>query len=465
MLKHILPVLLCLLLLSGCAGQPSPSAEVTPTPTAETLSPAQSPLPEPPSGSVRVEAHWDMLEERARPLARRWYEEYTDDLLPADGYGPLVPYIGGEKLVRWGWPTEDGSPYVSSEYLYGFATAHGVMVTDAVFDSIYAPAYYDVATASHRTLPLWVVTRTVISPEGEPHTAAGVAAQDGSWYTGLVFSSSDLAYGTPHVISCETGLLMLETPERAVMIGLDGTERYRLTADQFLSPNSEARSWFFSGAIHFGLQQRGPYWSFQEALIYGSEVTGEPIWLDSRTGIRLDGQPDDVPTEPEDAWTRTFFSGGWHDCEDTSVLYFDDGTVLDLTLTLPKYLAMPRYVAPPLLIFEDEYSATVTDLEGNILFRWDVPEGGFHSISLLSSPGEDPPLVQYHRWDDPDSYIPVETVLSPEGIIYSGRVDVLTAYGDTLSIVEPEWYLLLDIRGNELLRLPRVAMLDHPADD
>ena len=46
----------------------------------------------------RVETHWDKLTPYDPPeqVARRYYEGYTDRLIPAGDYGPLYPFDGGE---------------------------------------------------------------------------------------------------------------------------------------------------------------------------------------------------------------------------------------------------------------------------------------------------------------------------------------------------------------------------------
>ncbi len=60
----------------------------------------------------------------------RWYDDYTDTLIPRDDYGPLRPYCGN--IVDF------NSPFFGSTelYLYGLCTESGVIVTDPVYTSV-----------------------------------------------------------------------------------------------------------------------------------------------------------------------------------------------------------------------------------------------------------------------------------------------------------------------------------------
>ena len=103
---RIAPVLLALaLLLSACGA------------------PAEAPESAQPQQGVAV--HWDVLTPEAENIAERRYEEYTDELIPADDYGPLVPYIGGEANGEW-----------EQSWFYGLATRDGEIVTDPVYDGV-----------------------------------------------------------------------------------------------------------------------------------------------------------------------------------------------------------------------------------------------------------------------------------------------------------------------------------------
>ncbi len=109
MKKRIIAAALCLTLLLAACGSPAQSPSATPTP-------AQS-------GGVNVTVHWDVLTPKPENIAGRWYEGYTDELIPSDEYGELVPYIGGET----------SNEYMGTSWNYGLATRDGVIVTDPVY--------------------------------------------------------------------------------------------------------------------------------------------------------------------------------------------------------------------------------------------------------------------------------------------------------------------------------------------
>ncbi len=110
-------LLAALLLLSGCAGgvEGSPSSDEP-----EALSP--------------VYTDWSKLTNYEAPEERftRRYTAFTDHLIPAEDYGPLLPYVGAVT----------GDRYTNVEK-YGLVTLEGEIVTDPVYTNIYRPCYYD----------------------------------------------------------------------------------------------------------------------------------------------------------------------------------------------------------------------------------------------------------------------------------------------------------------------------------
>ena len=145
--------------------------------------------------------------ENTTPLVQRRYEGYTDDLIPADDYGQLVPYIGGEASAQ-GWGTG---------WYYGLATRDGVIVTDPVFLEIEALSYYDSGARATRQAPLLILRQGGVNEDADPgdsgyyYNRYGLAAMDGAWYTGLAYSAL--------ICQSELGALMFETGGDVVMIG------------------------------------------------------------------------------------------------------------------------------------------------------------------------------------------------------------------------------------------------------
>lgn len=153
MKKAILLGLALALVLTGCA---APAAE-TPEPT-ESVSP--------------VYTDWSKLTpyEAPKALYTRRYEGYTDHVIPADDYGPLVPFAGNVVYNKRG----------GISYTYGLATLTGEVVTDPVFLSV---EYLEDVVGT----PL-LLTRTF--PGEDFPLRSALCAQDGSWCTDFVYGDA-----------------------------------------------------------------------------------------------------------------------------------------------------------------------------------------------------------------------------------------------------------------------------------
>ena len=203
MKKTVLFALIIALMLSACGA------------------PAAGPTPAPDAGP-NVDVHWDVLTPKPENVAERWYEDYTPDLIPSDEYGQLVPYIGGEAQSEiWG-----------NSWFYGLATRDGVIVTDPVFLEINTLDWYDPAKYG-RVQGGALTLRTAIRSETEPadeyalgfEDRYGLAAIDGSWYTGQVY--------TDLVCQSELGALFFDLDGDLVMVSdVGGAELWRWEAGE-----------------------------------------------------------------------------------------------------------------------------------------------------------------------------------------------------------------------------------------
>lgn len=157
-------LLAALLLLSGCAGGP----EATSSDETEEVAP--------------VYTDWSKLTDYEAPQQRftRRYTDFTDHLIPAEDYGPLLPYVGAI----------NGDRYTNVEK-YGLVTLQGEIVTDPVYTNIYQPYCYDYATSQSQLSSFWVLERSAEQAQsGEWEMRLALAALDGSWCTG-----EDFVYG------------------------------------------------------------------------------------------------------------------------------------------------------------------------------------------------------------------------------------------------------------------------------
>lgn len=107
--------------LTGC-GQPA----------VESLPPQPSPAPTAkpiPTDGPYVYTDYSQLEDNApRPdIYTRWYGEFTDHLIPASDYGPLIPFSGDGAEEAWGT-----SDYAAE----GLMTLDGKVVVDPVYSAV-----------------------------------------------------------------------------------------------------------------------------------------------------------------------------------------------------------------------------------------------------------------------------------------------------------------------------------------
>lgn len=168
------------LLLTGCsASGPAPS------PAAESHSP--------------VYTDWSALTPYETPKEHytRRYAEFTDTVIPADDYGPLIPFHGAT-LGR----SQNG--WTDSFPLWGLVTLEGEVVVDPVFSSAFAPIGYQSNGQAAGLPDVLILTKTVEVPGGEPRALSALCARDGHWCTEFLYSYDwefffdlDLSKGIP----------------------------------------------------------------------------------------------------------------------------------------------------------------------------------------------------------------------------------------------------------------------------
>lgn len=375
-LGRIAPVLALALLLSACGG-PEPQQTPEPTPT--------------PSG---VAVHWDVLTPRPENIAERRYEGYTDHLIPADDYGDLMPYIGGEAATDW-----------EQSWFYGLATHDGEIVTDPVYTEVNALGWFDYRQGKTRhedVLILRSAVPTGSAPSQEPapdfEDRYGLAAIDGSWYTGQIY--------TMLICDSQLGALLFDTAGDAVMIGLDGQEIFRWKAGAIpvdgLDPD-DAFGWIANTV--------GPYMEFMS----GYDGRNEPIvrYVDLRSGAVYNERPAD---------------------------YNDEYVEQD-------------YVSGDRVITGIYGENRLEDLEGNVL----LTTNGWLDWMYMSY-GDGLPLCVstiYEQDEETEEYIPTNFVYSRDGeLICKARGEVMQ-WGDRLMIADETNYRVTDLEGNDLIRLTR----------
>ena len=369
--------------------------------------------PEASAPDVTITAHWDMLEPLHTPKVERWYEEYTDHLIPSDEYGQLVPYIGGNV----------SSPS-TTDWVYGLATQDGVIVTDPVYsEAEYISASgdpLDSTTSFHLLL-----TTYEMDGDGIPEPRLGVAAGDGSWYTGQVYRK--------HLRTCALGSLMVTPDEDLVMVSPDGTATpFHLSQDVALPTLPTGLAWPYL------------YWPTDDTMT-------NFVYIDLRDGTVSTQPPADFQA-PSYVEGKGYFPDGWFQLEGTTLAIHTDADAVH-TLDVGEGCTRAEVNGDRvLLVYDtDPVSFRVTDWEGNDIFDGT----GYAPSFLFPTYSDTPALLSYYTtfFDDPtQSYV----VMSRDGKSPFAAQGFVHQYGNRLIYATQSHYILSNLAGDPLLCLPRL---------
>jgi hypothetical protein len=319
-------VLFPALLLAAC----TPTAEPSPTPGAKSLPPASTTAAPETSSGPNVATDWSRLTpyEPEEPLYTRRYAEYTDTLVPANNYGPLIPYLGEDRgdIGR----------------LYGLVTLAGELVTDPVFTRVWrggtSGGYHD-----NPPLPYLMLTKGVSSssPDEWPGPSLwAMAAPDGSWCTEFKYVMEEelVIWGRDQYSSCsEDGLFVLDGDALVYLDGATGGERIRVALEgdeQAYSALASAR-WADSEVL-YSLGTHAPPSDHPPEMADGHELhgflAGGEGWRWYRDGTELvflrEGEKRRLKTDVDPAevmWGQILFL----DRGDGGIIYMTmDGKVL-----------------------------------------------------------------------------------------------------------------------------------------
>lgn len=167
------------LLLTACG---SPETEGTPTPTPEPT-PTQTAEPTP-SGPL-VYTDWSKLEpyQPKTAIYTRRYEDFTDTLIPADDYGPLMSFAGAALTETW-------EGYNADYNLYGLVTLKGEVVVDPVFTNAFYLEERDEWGNLIDRPNVMLLGKVFYDEEGYPEERYALCAGDGSWCTDFLYEYS-----------------------------------------------------------------------------------------------------------------------------------------------------------------------------------------------------------------------------------------------------------------------------------
>ncbi len=404
---------------------------------ASVLEVESSPVP-PPESTKLVTVHWDMLESPNLPdpkttLANRWYDQYMDDLIPSEEYGPLVPYIGNEVSNQW-W---------GGGWYYGLATQDGTIVTDPVFLTAAHSGYYDQNTYCN-IYPEPAVLR--LSKPTADRQLTGLAAEDGSWYTGLIYTST--------LSTSKDGLLMAELNGDVVMLNWSGQEVFRWPAESITLPDFDPEGFMWHNGGTSG------HWLRYDHYYDHTTETMYSYFVDLRNGTVRDTQPADwSESGPQQDPGAITFGGGWYvpsTTGDPVELHLYNGKEIP-QYPLPKGYRILAVDGDRVLLYQANYSnlRTLTDLDGNVIAE-DIP----NAPNFVAKYTNVPSLLSY-TIQDSSSWHNLEIVLDRDGNeLLIARDDSLRQFANHLTFADDDYYRLTDLEGNDLIRIPR-----FPDDD
>lgn len=356
--------------------------------------------------TTTVTAHWDRLEPIHTPKSQRWYEEYTDHLIPSKEYGPLIPYIGGS-LATTPEPL----------WIYGLATQDGVMVTD--------PVFYEVSYLEDTDTPMLVLTTYETDANGNAQQRLGLAAADGSWYSGQDY--------TRLLGVWQQGVIMVTPEETLEIVAPDGTATPFHTSRKVDLP-----------ALPSSVIWPCLHWPTDDTML-------NYLYIDLRDGTVSTQTPADFHPSTYTEGKGTF-ADGWFQLEGTTLTIH---TTADATHTLDVGENCSRADVNGdrvLLVYDtDHTSFRVTDWEGNTIFSGE----GYAPAFLTPTHSDTPALLSYHTVSSgvPTSYV----VMSRDGKSPFAAQGFVHQHGNRLIYVTQSHYILSNLAGDPLLCLPRLG--------
>ena len=292
-----------------------------------------------------------------------------------------------------------------------------MVVTDPVFHEI---TYLDDADAS-----MLLLTTHEVDANGQAWKQVGLAAADGSWYTGQGYSRM--------LCACQLGALMVTPDEELVMVASDGTPApFHLSQSVDLPTLPTSSAWPYL------------YWPTDDTMT-------NFVYIDLRDGTVSTQAPADfqAPTYQEGVG---YFSDGWFQLEGTTLTIH---TTADATHTLEVGENCARADVNGdriLLVYDTEpVSFRVTDWEGNDIFVGT----GYAPSFLTPTHSDTPALLSYYTtfFGDPtQSYV----VMSRDGKSPFAAQGFVHQYGNRLLYATQSHYILSNLAGDPLLCLPRL---------
>ena len=310
----MLPVIIALIMLfAGCGKQPVALNDIPASPASLASSEAPASPASPASSASSASSALDMISgietgyaglianEPPYIVNSRLSSGSMPELVPSADYGMLMPYAGA--VVR----TEFGGIQVTR---YGFVTMYGMIVTDAVYDSI--ERAYDSRTNDQKLLPAYQLAynRPETGYDPVPEKLYAACALDGSWitpfeYVNIVFSESVItlqrSYNSNDIdVYDYFGKFLYNMAERWWIANLDPSQLYELMYN--VDSEGYVRAHLRDGTVAFidmltGTYRKTEYYSAEGftdglAMVLASDpASGQMRWGYINTAFELAIQP------------------------------------------------------------------------------------------------------------------------------------------------------------------------------
>lgn len=215
----------------------------------------------------------------------RLSSEPMPELVLAEDYGPLLPYVGGKMSGDW-WDYDR----------YGLVTLDGTIVTDSVYSGVWQ--LFNTG-AERGNLPIYVLETVVTGKDGEePERRCAMAALDGSWITGFDYRS-----------------IQAIAPDRiwAVEGNGDGVMFNALLEEQWRLPLPTGEEpWVFQGGM-----EGNTWWSDGVGIVQGKGILtpdGRLISNEGQTWENLQGFQEGLSVamgQGSELWGYVNLAGDW----------------------------------------------------------------------------------------------------------------------------------------------------------
>ena len=279
----------------------------------------------------------------------------------------------------------------------------------------------------------------------------GLAAMDGSWYTGQIY--------TDCICSCSLGALFFDTAGDIVMIsGSDGSELFHWDADSIPLEGISPGAYYWEGS-----DARDGYMQY---INWGENGDADYTYVDLRTGSILSEQPEVFewnPSSDEQDPNEYRFENARLRIEDKNVSIESDSGETH-SFTLPEgcaALAYPNVNGERIIFGLDGGGSVLVDFDGKELLR---TEGYLNWLYLRY--GDAPSLCATEYLSNEDGTgVHSWHVYSRDGEAMFTADGNVIQWGDRLLIADSDSYRLTDLEGSDLIRLSRFDQLDIPAEE